>query len=421
MAPPLRTAFDPLAAAFAAACAFAAAMPAQDALEERIQRALHLARKPLLAGLANSADDPGQLGLLCLAALHDSVPLDEKVLADALARLADARIEATYALALRLLVAEACAKFADRERHAAKDYAALLRNRDSGPFGYSPDAPRWDLSNTQYAALGLRAAASLGVDVPRKVWTALADAVMDSQHNGGGFSYQPNQEVTASMTAAGIGVLAICRQAMVAPGRRIPELDRRIDKAWKWLAEHKSVVGDGAIAWSYYFHYGLERASILCDRTDIGGVDWYRQGATMFVDEQLADGGWASPHGRAFVRPGSAVSPVDTAFAVLFLRRRFQKVPTPLTEERRVVLAALDEHAPPTAVDACVEGLVKRGKECLPEVLQALRSEFATRRRACVRALAAIAGETFGLDPELDATANQEALRRAELWYLKHR
>ena len=421
MAPPLRSVFDPFAAALAAACAFAAATLAQDALEERIQRALHLARKPLLTELASTAGDPGQLGLLCLAALHDGVPLEDSVLADALARLAAARIDATYALALRLLCAEACAKFADRERAAQKDYSALLRNRDGGAFGYSPNAPHWDLSNTQYAALGLRAAASLGVDVPRKVWSSLADAVMDAQHSGGGFSYQPNQEVTASMTAAGIGVLAICRQAMVAPGRRIPELDRRIDKAWKWLADHKGVVGDSAISWSYYFHYGLERASILCDRTEIGGVDWYQQGATMFVDEQRTDGGWASPHGRAFVRPGTAVSAVDTAFAVLFLRRRFQKIPTPLTEERRVVLAALDEHAPPTAVDACVEGLVKRGKDCLPELLQALRSDVAPRRRACVRALAAIAGETFGLDPELGAEANKDALRRAELWYLKHR
>jgi len=53
--------------------------------------------------------------------------------------------------------------------------------------------------------------------------------------------------------------------------------------------------------------------------------------------------------------------------------------------------------------------------------LRALRSEIANQRRAAAIALGSIAGQSFGYDPALDAEANREVIKKAELWYLRNR
>ena len=80
----------------------------------------------------------------------------------ALARLGKAKPKQTYDIALRLLVLEACPVFPDREKLAKKDLSSLLANRSTqGAFQYYERPSTWDLSNTQYGALGLRAAAAM--------------------------------------------------------------------------------------------------------------------------------------------------------------------------------------------------------------------------------------------------------------------
>lgn len=406
-------------------CFTAALAVAQDATDAEIAAALQRARPALLAAVAAMTTDGsvGQLGLVCLAALHDGVAADDAVLAAALQRLADLPAYQTYDLALRLLVAEACPTFPGRVARAKADAAQLLRHRTSGAFQYMPGSGQWDLSNTQYAALGLRAAASLGVELPRSVWIELADEVSGSQRGDGGFAYTKHgTEATPSMTVAGIAVLAICRQATATSGRKLPEIDRRLQRAWKWMERHVRAIGELAQAYSFYFHYGLERAAILEDVTEVAATDWYHRGARMFVDAQRSDGGWSTPHGMVMVRgKPTESSPVDTAFAVLFLRRKFQKIAGPITPERTIVLAALSQQSTVSDVDNCVAGLVRRGKAALPDVLLALRGEVVPRRRAAVAALRRIAGEDFGIDAEQDAAHNAAALRRAELWHLKNR
>ena len=124
----------------------------------------------------------------------------------------------------------------------------------------------------------------------------------------------------------------------------------------------------------------------------IGGVDWYEKGAAMLVDAQAAGGGWNS---RADDYVGTALtrgrgSAVTTAFAVLFLRRMFQKQGGPITP-RVVTLAAVGPKSKPADVEACAAELVRRGKSAMPDVLLALRSEFEPRRQAAAMALASIA------------------------------
>ena len=402
----------------------AVGLPAQaDELQERIQVALRAARPALMAHIGQHQQlAGGPLALVCLAALHDRVAPDDPVLAAALARLARANLSQTYPLSLRLMVAEACPALPDRDAVVAADYERLLRHCHDGAFSYTSSNRDWDLSNTQYAALGLRAAASMGIEVPRRVWTRLADEVMDAQRRDGGFSYRSRRDAAyPSMTVAGIAVLAICRQALARPGRTIPALDARIARSWRWMAANGGAIGDADERWSFYFHYGLERAAILCDVTEVGEIDWYRRGAGMFGEQQRPAGGWQTAFGNAAPASPRHGSPIDTAFAVLFLRRSFRKIAGPVTGPRTIVLAMLDSDSTGSQVHQCAKGLVVRGKLAMVDILKAMRSEVPPRRRAAAMALALIAGSDFGFDPKLAAEHNREALRKAELWYLKNR
>ena len=419
---------------FVAAAFVAAAASAQDELQTRIDKALAAARPALLAHLdaASKSARPGELALVCLAAVHDGVPLDEPVRVRAFAKLAKAVPDQTYEIALRLLVLEAAADVPDHGKLVERDGKALLKHRSrDGGFQYDDAPVGWDLSNTQYGALGLRAAAALGVQVDRRTWQRLADLVGEQQDSYGGFAYGVRHgnanDGYASMTAAGIAVLAICRQALAGNGAEDRELAQRIQRGWLWFAQNGRCIGSTRERWSYYFHYGLERAAILCDVVEIGGkLDWYRTGAGMLVEEQLSGGGWkslsdGSPGGHLDRGRGDAV---PTAFAVLFLRRKFQKAPLtgPITK-RIVHLANLGPASKADDVDACAAQLVQRGKAAMADVVKAMRSEIVAQRRAAAKALLGIAGTSFDFDPELDRDSEpaRACVRRAELWVLQNR
>ena len=411
-----------------AACA--SAMPAQDAdLRSRIDDALDLARPALIAHLkaaVRASTRPGELALLVLAAIHDGVSMDDGSLQKAIRKLAKARPNQTYDLALRLLVIEACPAFPDRLAIARKDARKLLRHRSrDGAFQYHERPSGWDLSNTQYGALGLRAARSLGIDIDDKVWLRLAREVGEQQAPDGGFCYteaRTSWNTYASMTAAGIAVLAVCRQALGDNHRRTGELDKRIANAWAWFANHRDVIGSAREHWCFYFHYGLERAAILCDVTEVGARDWYVEGARMLVEQQLSGGGWRSLHGGF---PGHHLSgrkgdAVPTSFAILFLRRKFQKQAGPITQQV-VRLVNIGPRSKQKDVELCARQLVARGKEAMVDVVKALRSEIEPRRRAAALALEGITGDRFGYDPSAGREANRRAVRRAELWFLQNR
>ncbi|HEX5053100.1 MAG TPA: hypothetical protein VFZ65_15100 [Planctomycetota bacterium] len=409
---------------------FQAAASCQDELRERVNRALEEARPALmdhLRAVGRETVRPGELALILLAAIHDGVDADDPVFVKAAQKLAKAKIDETYDAALRLMVCEASMSFPDRLELARADAKELLSHRDSsGAFSYRDKANTWDLSNTQYAALGLRAAKAMGVKIDGSIWAKMAQQVGEQQDSYGGFGYSTamrrGPDAYASMTAAGIAVLAICRQALGEDGRGNTNIDKHISRGWQWFASNSGVLGSPNERWAYYFHYGLERAAILCDVEAIDGMDWYAKGATMFVDAQLPGGGWRSNFDGY---PGNSLERgrgnlVPTAFAILFLRRKFQKVTGPITPHV-VTLAAVGPKSKQPDIDACADELVRRGMEAMPDLLWALRSDIVQQRHAAAAALTKIAGESFGFEPLRDADANRDAVRKAELWYLRHR
>jgi hypothetical protein len=399
-------------------------------LRSQINDALEMARPALLGHLKASsrgARRAGELALLVLAGIHDGIPADEPALKSAIMKLSKARPHHTYDIALRLLVLEACPTFPDRMRIAKKDAALLLKHRsDEGAFQYEKRPATWDLSNTQYGALGLRAAKALGIKIPKIVWSKLAREVGDQQAPDGGFCYTRKRsgwDPYPSMTVAGIAVLAVCRQALGDQYARKKHVDKQINKAWTWMQANNKSIGSVKERWSYYYHYGLERAAILCDVEKVGGVtDWYSQGAAMFVEEQLSGGGWSSMRDGY---PGHNLSnkrghSVPTSFAILFLRRKFQKEVGPLTENI-VRLVNIGPASKRKDIDECARQLVQRGKEAMPEVLKAMRSDVEPKRLAAAQALEQIAGGLFGFNAKVDRDKNRSAVRKAELWYLKNR
>ena len=156
----------------------------------------------------------------------------------------------------------------------------------SYPFVHTPDgwsdargAP--DLSNTQYAVLGLHAATKRGVRVPAKTWRSLIPAILRYQASTTasedevgdgllGFEYRPGgHSPSGSMTAAGIVSLKICSLQLDAGlGRRdAVKLEAAIQGGLAWLDHFwtfETTPNPGPNWWSrdhwFYYVYGLERA-----------------------------------------------------------------------------------------------------------------------------------------------------------------
>jgi hypothetical protein len=225
---------------------------------------------------------------------------------------------------------------------------------DDGWWRY-PFAPPSDLSNTQYALLGLRAARDCGAVVPATAFQRALERALERQQPDGpkvrrmippsgkpgdqgyvvdagdrarGWSYQEDL-VTGSMTTAGIAALAIGRDMLMKPERwsgYTDELDRKVGRAvqdgFAWLDQNWAVDRNpprGAPAWHYYYLYGLERACAFAGRTHVGAHDWYVEGARYLVEQQKSDGRWAT--GALGAREVEASDLCDTAWAILFLKR----------------------------------------------------------------------------------------------------
>ena len=411
------------------ALVFAGVCHAQSAdLRSKINDALDMARPALIKHLkaaVRGSQRAGELSLLALAGIHDGIAVSDRTLAAAIDKLANAKPVQTYDIALRLIVLEACPTFPKRSQVAKRDLAKLLDHRgNQGAFQYRERPATWDLSNTQYGVLGLRAARGMGMTIPRNTWSKIAREIGAQQGPYGGFGYtkRSNKSTTPSMTVAGIAVLAICRQALGDNYARAAAIDKQINRGWLWMELHKKSIGSIAEEWCYYFHYGLERAAILCGVEKVGAIDWYAAGARMLVADQLSGGGWRSLKDGF---PGAHLSnghgdSVPTCFAILFLRRQFQKQNRPITPNI-VRLVNIGPFSKQKDIDACAKNLVLKGKAAIPDVLNAMRSDVGPQRRVAKQALLAITGDDFGYDEAKDRDANRRAIRDATKWYLRNR
>jgi hypothetical protein len=237
-----------------------------------------------------------------------------------------------------------------------------------------------DLSNTQYAALGLWSAHRLGVEVNKGVVKRMIEGTLERQSPDGprvpfimdakahkahggerrsgtgikarGWRYLPEEEITladgttkkivypysGSMTSAGIAILAIGRDILDEDAWLKAGKDSVIRAGmWEglaWIQENWDLYDNPGQPgnWPFYWIYGLERCARLAGIEHVGLHDWYHEGANRLIADQLPDGSWPKTHrmkpkGDQNVRWWS--DQVDTCFAILFLTKSTPEIKTP--------------------------------------------------------------------------------------------
>jgi hypothetical protein len=287
--------------------------------------------------LANQGPDgswfekrPGRTALVLYALLKSGVDPQSPAVKRALEFLAEHDSQQTYDAAILAMVLAALDDPEYQEWIEVLAERLIAWQLKSGDWAY-PEGDG-DLSNTQYAALGLWAAGKTGVKVPAEVWEELFGALQRYVTREGSFGYKRgDRDATPSMTAAGVGTLALCAWGLQHAGALAPRTDRQIERAkergLEWLAERfEDALSTTFGFWPYYRLYGIERVGALAKVAKLGERDWYQEGAARLVEEQRKDGSWspradpAAPGARGG-RRGDASVDINTAFALLFLRR----------------------------------------------------------------------------------------------------
>ncbi len=183
-----------------------------------------------------------------------------------------------------------------------------------------------DNSNSQYAALGLKACATAGCQIDSGTLQKAIDWWQKSQQKIGAWSYNYEgqyQELLGlygSMTAGAASSLIMLKQMQGLD----PKNSEHIRKGINWLADNFTVeknarTPSGREEWHHYFLYAIERLGDLYPTEKIGKYPWYAIGATYLIKTQQKDGSWLG------TKPDLAIA--DTCFALLFLERVARRPP----------------------------------------------------------------------------------------------
>jgi hypothetical protein len=222
----------------------------------------------------------------------------------------------------------------------------VKRNPDHKP------GSRGDDSNSQYAALGLRAAHDAGIILPKETVEKAAKSWRDLQVSDSGKSKDPADEKrvatgpetadpagwgyspenaksgkgTGSMTVGGLA--AVCIYDYILGQNWKADLDVR--EAMAWMTKHFTVTENankGPEKHHYYYLYGMERAGDLYGTDWFGTHQWYPIGAKYLIESQKPDGSWL----------GNDTPTIDTCFAILFLKRATRPLDVASTDGRAPV------------------------------------------------------------------------------------
>lgn len=262
----------------------------------------------------------GYTAFAAYALVKSGTKTDDPAITKAIAYLKENPADDTYAVACKLML---LSEFGRTHSARIADLVKLLERRQAdGTWSY--ETGNGDLSNTQFAALGLWAAhraamqtSSKESPMDSKVFRNLAKVLSKYYNADYSFSYQKgmrrsNERTgTDAMTAAGAGLAMICR-TMIPEDPRTQKLRTELaamgkqGSVWLGRAFHEETTP--------YTLYAIERLAALTKAKTIGRHDWYVEGAEHLMDAQAGDGAVVSEEGI-----GGDLA--NTAFALLFWKR----------------------------------------------------------------------------------------------------
>lgn len=294
----------------------------------QVQRAIRTGVRAIRAAQVEAGRWPfrsqsgGTTCLAVLALVQAGEPLDSIAVSAGLKRIRNLPNEQVYTTALKTMVlAKTDPKRYRSEISAAADFLIRAQNR-SGLWSYRPSTGNaFDHSNSQFALLGLHAAAQVGIKIPDGVWNRARQTLLRTQNDDGGWAYRASGDSYGSMTAAGVAdLLIVGDQFQQGQERGFRDgaasncgkyrANKPLAAGLAWLGQHFRPDTNplGNRLYTNYWLYAVERCGILSGRRSFGPHDWYREGAAYLVLAQRFDGTWNG-------------SLVDTCFAVLFLAK----------------------------------------------------------------------------------------------------
>lgn len=333
--------------------------PPQADIEQAIKRGSEalLARAPeVLAGKVAVNFGPGYEydPLLLYTLVHSGIPLENETLKALTAKVFAATLHRTYqaALTAAALAAVDPVKYQDKLVQCAQYLVDFQGDNGQWSYGDTYDLPlgpgkaganqtismvrikrlkklgpaAGDNSNSQYAALGLKACAAGGCEIEPATLTRAIEWWEKSQQKNGGWGYdtkgafQPRDGTYGSMTAGAVSSLIMLKQLK----KLDPKLSPVIARGFAWMEGHFTVEENpdappGLEDWRYYYLYAVERAGDLYPTEKIGKRAWYAAGAAHLLKTQRSDGMWISKNSNLTV--------ADTCFALLFLERVARRAP----------------------------------------------------------------------------------------------
>ena len=255
----------------------------------------------------------GKNALALYTLLKAGVPKDDPVILRGVRRLIDEEARGTYDAAAMIMALEAAGGFAHRTR--IEELAAMLVSwQKGGDWGYPAGS---DLSNTQYAVLGLWSASRARVEIPGQVWLDLIPALLTYRNEDGGYRYKGDVgPSTGAMTAAALTVFGLADA--LAPAKRpwSGKFKREVlaarESGLAWLdGAFQIEFNPGTHEWHLYYLYSLERLGAILGIKHFQGRSWFDEGARWLLKAQGEDGSWE-------------LGLAPTCFSILFLSRATQ-------------------------------------------------------------------------------------------------
>ncbi len=299
--------------------------PPSEKIEEAVANACETL-KDLQQNDGSWADYPGFAGattaLVVQALALAGEPLDSPCMVKAMHALEEYNIQQTYSRACRAMAyAQLIQQYPKLRSKLASDAAWLVSTQQADGMWSYPTVGGTkiavnDNSNTQFAVLGLRAAASCNIEIPNSTWAAIRSHYTSTITPDGGwgyYAYNPEKfkeradktktppaptELEQSMltvTAPSVASLMIADDELlraagcpcngdVSSGAKID--DACVEKGLQWLIDvfEGKKSGGSSSQWLTYYYYGLLRAGQASGLKTFGSHDWYQKGAAaMFA------------------------------------------------------------------------------------------------------------------------------------------